>query len=110
MVGRGKATVTRGRKATSATEGPSEEQTQQCILDILARMHALEESVNARLDHLVAQPTVVQPVLPPVEQPAVVLQVQLTAPEQCLRFTGRFQMVGEPEFLGATHPQDIRFS
>jgi len=101
MIGRGKAPATRGRKAISATEeGPSEEQPQQqqdALFVILAQ-------IQATLAQLVAQSAVVQPVLPPVEQPTVVLQVQLAAPEHCLRFTGRSQMVGEPEFLGATHP------
>ena len=68
MVGRGKTPVTRGRKATSATEeGPSEEQSLQFILkDILARVQAMEERDAVR--HV-----------QPVEQPAVVPQVQLAA-------------------------------
>ena len=106
MVGRGKAPVTRGRKAISATQdGSSEEQLPQYIVDIRAQMQALEERLSARLDQLVPQPAVVQPILPPVEQPALVLRVQLAVPEQCLQLLGQFQIVGAPEFLGASHPQ-----
>jgi hypothetical protein len=95
MVGGGKATVTRGRKATSATEGPLE-----AVFRVLAEIQATLARIEAHsavIQPPVVQPPVVQPVVTAevqsVEQPSVVLQVQLTVPEQCLRFAGRFQLV-----------------
>ena len=82
MVGRGKTPVTWARAASATPE--SSEKAPQYIIDIMARMQAMEEHFAD--NHALApqrQPIIqpiIQPVVQPVLEPVVVPQIPIVAP------------------------------
>ena len=99
MVGRGKARATR---AGPAVTPEASDQAPQYVIDLFARIQAMEERFadsSGSAPHRQPEP---QPVIHQVAQPVPV--VQTSEQESWLRLMERFQKLRAPEFHGGSDP------